>query len=143
MKKLIIVLLSICMCLSLTSCSLFESPAEAKRIGYGIVQQDNGIYFVEIDGIRYVSERIYTNSNGSRGRNSMSPAEKVPVTAFTLRGENKVYFIVGDLDEQYLEKYFTDNNTAYVFVMCFLLLSILISAFSGKKVQKVPIVRAD
>lgn len=113
-KKILLLTMLTCICFSFSSCNWFIDRPEAKRIGCSHIQYDRGIYFVEIDSVKYTPMSIYTNQSSMRvGRLSMKPVDGMLVTAFTLDGNNKVEFIAGDLDEKYLEDYFENNHSHF------------------------------
>lgn len=124
MKKLLF-LCCLVLCASLTSCKWLEIPANAEYIGTGYIQNDRGIYYVEINSIRYSPERIYTNSSNRHGKNMMDPVEGMKVTCFHLHGNPEVTFIVGEHSEEYLEEYFTTNETSTVIFAVILFLPII------------------
>lgn len=111
---------AICMLLCITSCNFFETPAKAKRIGCGQIQRNGEIYFVVIDSVEYIPNRVYTNNKSRDGRYAICPVEGMLVTAFTLRESKNAEFIAGDLTEQELEEYFTVNSTPGVIFLCVL-----------------------
>jgi len=120
MKKFLILCL-VGFCMSLTGCKSFEDPANAEYIGSGYLQYDKGIYYVEIDSVKYSPREIYTNKEALRGYNMMDPIEGLKVTCFRLHGKPQVEFIAGEQSKEYLEDYFTKNST--VGIICLLLLA--------------------
>ncbi len=110
MKKLFLIFMTLILTLtSLTSCSWLDTPANAKRIGSGLIKQENNTLFVEIDGIRYSPSYIYTN--GPSSKETTSPSVGMEVTLFTLYNKPTIEFISGNLSTEYLEQYFTINAT--------------------------------
>ena len=133
-RKFFIFVLSIWIVFGFTSCSWFDVPADARRIGCGYIQYDRGIYFVEIDSVKYNPSRVYANSSSRDGKNMMDPVDGMMVTCFTLQGNDKVEFIAGDLSEEYLEKYFWKNYTmAAIFGLLLLVCVILACIPDGKR----------
>ena len=110
MKKLFLIFMTLILTLtSLTSCSWLDTPANAKRIGSGLIKQENNTLFVEVDGVKYSPSYIYTN--GPSSKETTSPSVGMEVTLFTTHDTQTVMFIAGDLSEEYLEEYFTTNST--------------------------------
>ena len=131
-RKILIFLLSICICLGFASCKCLDIPVNAKRIGSGYIQYSHGIYFVELNSVRYHLEKIYTN-NSSNHIDMIDPVEGMNVTGFTIYKNNKVEFITGNIAEEYLEKYFSSNVTFVVFLTLILLyLNIIFYIKEGK-----------
>jgi len=130
------------LCISLTSCSWFDNPANAEYIGSGYIRLDKGLYYVEINSIRYSTERIYTNSSSRDGKNMMSPVEGMKVTCFRLHGNPKIEFIAGEHSKEYLENYFTTNSTFIVIIAVIMLLCIVGITFA-KHTEKIHIVHCD
>lgn len=141
MKKFLF-LCCLILCVSLTSCKWFDSPANAEYIGTGYICHDKGNYYVEIDSIRYSPERIYTNSSSRDGKNMMSPVEGMKVTCFRLHGNPDVEFIAGEHSEEYLEDYFTTNVTFAVVIGAIIILCIIGILFA-KNTQKIRIIHCD
>lgn len=132
------------LCISLTSCSWFDNPANAEYIGSGYIRNDRGIYYVEINSIRYSPHRIYTNSSSRDGKNTMAPVEGMKVTCFRLHGNPKIEFIAGEHSEEYLDDYFTTNATFVVVLLVIMILCISITGITfGKNTQKVHIIHDD
>ncbi len=113
MKTKIFILLALASFL-LTSCHCFDNPANAERIGSGHIQYEKGIYFVEINSIRYVPDKIYANTSSRDGKNRTEAVEGMLVTCFRLHGNPQVEFIIGDRSKEYLEDYFTTNSTLII-----------------------------
>ena len=89
-------------CMSFTSCTLFENPAHAHRIGVGYIQNYEGLYFVEIDSVKYgIVEKLYTDISDYSAKKMTKPVEGLEITAFTLGESSKVNFVVGDVSEEY------------------------------------------
>ena len=110
MRQTFLILLTLLLSLTVfTSCSCFDNPANAKRLGSGYVQQENNALFVEVDGVKYSPLYVYTN--GPSKKETTPPTEGMIVTLFTTHDTQTVMFIAGDLSEEYLEEYFTTNST--------------------------------
>lgn len=123
-RKNFIFVLSICMCLGLTSCGKIldwcEEPANAKIIGAGYIQEyqeHQGDYFVEIDSVKYIPDFIYFTRRPFLGNWGMPPLPGIKVTCFNVYNSNDVRFIIGDVDEEYLENYFTYFSVAKMFLI--------------------------
>ena len=124
-RKTFMLLMLVCLSFCLTSCSWFENPANAERIGSGYIQYDKELYYVEIDSVRYSPDRIYTNSSSRDGKNMMDPVNGMEVTCFRIHGKSHVEFIAGNQTEEYLEDYFTTNSTAIVILCVILVLCVI------------------
>ena len=137
-KKFLALVMLISAGVALTSCSWFETPANAERLGTGYIQYDKGVYFVEIDSLCFVPDFVYANSSGRDGKNRMDAVDGMLVTCFRLHGNQQVDFIAGDHSEEYLETYFTTNYTLvviFVVILGLLLLAVLLSALKRKVVH--------
>ena len=128
-RKTFMLLMLVCLSFCLTSCRWFENPANAERIGSGYIQYDKGLYYVEIDSVRYSPDRIYTNSSSRDGKNMMDPVNGMEVTCFRIHGKSHVEFIAGNQTEEYLEDYFTTNSTAIVVLCVILVLCVIYGVF--------------
>ncbi len=88
MKKLVFMLMA-ALSVALTSCSWLDSkPIEPDIIGTGNVQYDavEGIWFTEIDSIRYIVTRVTipnTNQRLAGPIQEIAPVEGMYVTLFT------------------------------------------------------------
>lgn len=123
----------ICICLCFVSCKWFEEPAEVERIGVGRIQSEHGIFFVEMDSVRYSLNRVYANSLTHGGRDIIKPADGLLVTYFTVNKNSQIQFIAGDLSEEYLEEYFTENFTALAIIMFFLVCSLVYYLYDASR----------
>ena len=123
-------------CIAFTSCTLFDEPANAHRIGSGHVQYDQGLYFVEIDSIKYATIKIYPNNADPVANNMIEPINSLEVTAFTLYKNNDVKFITGNIPEEDIEKLFTRNNTPIAIMFFIFMCMFTISIFEQKKSKK-------
>lgn len=128
-RKTFMLLMLVCLSFCLTGCRWFENPANAERIGSGYIQYDKGLYYVEIDSVRYSPDRIYTNSSSRDGKNMMDPVNGMEVTCFRIHGKSHVEFIAGNQTEEYLEDYFTTNSTAIVVLCVILVLCVIYGVF--------------
>jgi hypothetical protein len=129
MKKILFFIVLIFATLINTSCSKFDHPAKAKRIGCGQVQQQNNIHFVEIDGIRYSLSELY--SNRCKLKEKTKPIEGSIVTCFTLYNAEKFEFIAGDVSEEYLEEYFSTNDSFVIIITVIATISVALILFIG------------
>jgi len=129
MKKFLILCL-VGFCMSLTGCKSSEYPANAEYIGSGYIQYDKGIYYVEIDSVKYSPREIYTNKKALRGYNMMAPVEGLKVTCFRRHGKPQVEFIAGEQSKEYLEDNFKTHPTVGI---------IVISIFAATAIVLVPI----
>lgn len=134
MKKIFMILLLVPASLWISSCS---NPANVKIVGFGNVQNDAGLYVVEVNNVKYAPDRIYTGMSNTRfGKETMPPVEGMKVTCFTMNLEPAVYFIAGEYEEAYLEEYFTKDFTVLI-IFCFVLflfcIVLLILGISSKK----------
>ena len=112
MKRIFLIfIVLVCKSFIMVSCSCFDNPANAERIGDGYIQYNEGIYFVEVDNVKYTSTSVYTDTIGDI-KTSIKPIEGMIVTCFRLHGDPEVNFIVGIHSEEYLEEYFTTNSAA-------------------------------
>ncbi len=93
--------------LLLAGCSWLERPANIKILGVGTIENDNGLFVVQIGSTKYAPDAVYTNASTRDGKVKMRPIEGMSVTAFTVHNSPKVEFIVGHPDRQYLEEYFS------------------------------------
>ena len=137
MKKLFLLMLIACMT---GGCSWFDIPANAKLIGSGYIQKEKGLYFVEIDSLRYATDYIYTGTSNRAGKGWIEPVEGMLITCFTLYDDDRVQFIVGERSEEYLEEYFDSNATIWVILGCLLLCAFLCNLIPDKKRK---VVQAD
>ena len=129
MKKLFLIFMtSILTLTSLTSCSWLDTPANAKRIGSGYVQQENNALFVEVDGVKYSPSYIYTN--GPSKKETTPPTEGMLVTLFTTHDTQTVKFIAGDLSQEYLEEYCAINLICGRFILIFVFAFITFCGFT-------------
>ena len=122
MKKILIFMVLVMTSLCITSCSWFDVPAEAKRVGCGHIYNDNGLLVVEIDGVKYAPTYIYTGKSTRDGKTTLDPVDGMEVTVFYAYGQNTLKYIVGNRTEEYLEEYFSQN---YTFGVIFLIVIIL------------------
>jgi len=104
----------------------WDRPAEAKRIGYGCVQYDKGVYFVEIDSVRYAPTNFY--AKGSNALFLLEPEESLKVTCFCLHGDNEIICILGDCSEEFLNELFYADLTpvALIFLIPTIVVAILV-----------------
>lgn len=116
MKRFIIFITLVLAVFSFTSCSWFDAPANARRVGSGFVQADKGLLFVEIDGTKYSPDYIYTGSATRDGLTRMEPVIGMQVTVFYMFEQTTPTFIAGDRTEEYLEKSFSENYTFWVII---------------------------
>ncbi len=114
MKRCIIFIILVLAIFSITSCSWFDAPANAKKIGCGYIQNDSGMLFVEIDGTKYSPDYIYTGNSTRDGLTRMEPVTGMQVTVFYVFEQTTPTFIAGDRTEEYLEKHFSENYTFLV-----------------------------
>lgn len=134
MKKFLIFMVLVMTSLCITSCSWFDNPAEAKRVGCGHIQNDRGLLIVEIDGVKYAPTSIYTGKSTRDGKTTIDPIEGMEVTVFYAYGEYKPKFIAGNRSEEYLEDYFSGNSTlAVVFLIVIILCFISCFIPEGKR----------
>ena len=122
--------------IAFTSCTLFNEPTNAHRIGSEHIQYDHGLYFVEIDSIKYATIKIYPNNADPVANNMIEPTNSLEVTAFTLYKNNDVKFIAGNIPEEDIEKLFTRNNTPIAIIFFIFIYIFTISIFKQKKSQK-------
>ena len=111
MKKFLIFITLVIAMFSFTSCSWFDAPANARRVGSGFVQADKGLLFVEVDGVKYHPERVFTNTVGRHGAQRMDPVVGMQITVFYTSSYDTPRFIAGDKSEEYLEEFFSHNYT--------------------------------
>ncbi len=111
MKKFLILFSLVSAIFSFASCSCFDIPANAKKIGTGYVKSDKGELFVEIDSVKYTPVSVYTGSITRGVRNKMEPVIGMQVTVFYVYERNTPAFIVGDLTEEVLEGHFSENRS--------------------------------
>ena len=134
MKKFLIFMVLVMTSLCITSCSWFDNPAEAKRVGCGHIKNDGGLLIVEIDGVKYAPTSIYTGKSTRDGKTTIDPIEGMEVTVFYADGEYKPKFIAGNRSEEYLEDYFSGNSTlAVVFLIVIILCFICCFIPEGKR----------
>ena len=129
MKKILFFIALIFATLINTSCSKFDHPANATRIGSGEIQQQNNVHFVEIDGIRYSLTELYNNR--CKLKEKTKPTEGSIVTCFTLNDTKKFEFIAGDLSEEYLEEYFSSNDSFVIIITIIAIMSVALILFVG------------
>ena len=125
MKKFLIFMVLVMTSLCITSCSWFDNPAEAKRVGCGHIQNDRGLLIVEIDGVKYAPTSIYTGKSTRDGKTTVGPVDGMEVTVFYAYGQNSPMYIVGNQTEEYLEEYFSGNYTMAVIFFTIIVLFII------------------
>ena len=125
MKKIFTFFSLVLTSLLLVGCSWFESPANVQLLGVGTIENDNGLLVVEIDSTKYAPDAVYANVSTRDGKVKMHPVEGMSVTAFKVRNNPQVKFIVGNLDREYLEEYFTANYTLAAIAGLILLIGIV------------------
>ena len=71
----------------ISSCSWFDNSANVKIVGYSNIQNDAGLFVVEVDGIKYAPDLIYTNESTIAGKRTTPPAESMRITCFTMNSK--------------------------------------------------------
>ena len=99
----------ICLSCSITSCcQQANKPADVivERIGSGHIHLDGDVLFVEIDATRYASDEIYTGKIKDEEMETINPVDGMLITCFSLSSADEVLFVIGDRNQEYLEKHF-------------------------------------
>ena len=126
MKKFLILFTLVSAILSFTSCSCFDIPANAKKIGTGYVKSDKGELFVEIDSVKYTPVSVYTGSITRGVRTKMEPVIGMQVTVLYVHELDTPTFIAGDLTEEVLEEQFSENHSFRVIFGALILAGMII-----------------
>lgn len=87
-------------------------------LGVTTVQQENSNFFVEMNGVRYVCNRVYTGkcSHSNAGQYMQSfkitaePSLGLTVTCFKPKKHSVTNFIVGDYTPKELTEFFEENS---------------------------------
>ena len=141
MKKLVfsLLMLSVVLSMTLTSCSCFNSdPIEPKILGTGSCLYDdvNGLYFVDVDSNRY----IITDVVVSRTQN-VKPVAGMTVTVFVSSRQAGVQAVTGIRTVEDIEAIYRKNET-YLVVILFLFFICIIGIGASRK-RELPVVDAD
>ena len=116
MKKIIcflLVLTSLC----LTGCSWFKRPADIEIIGVGIIQNDNGLLFIEMGSEKYTPNYVYAVNYAAAENFRIDPFEGLIVTTYTYADNpSKVNFIAGRQNKEYIEECLF-NEYKYKFIL--------------------------
>ncbi len=118
---------------SLASCKGLERRPDVGLIGCGYIKYDQGIYYVEIDSVKYSPNRIYTNVSTRDGKTMMTPVDGMQITCFRLNDNPKVEFIVGEQSQEYLEHYFAKNYTFLIMFIGGIILAVVICLLISNK----------
>ena len=133
MKQFLISIALVLASFSLTGCNWLELPAEVTKVGCGYVQQDCGLYIVEIDGVKYAPSIVYTDKQ--HNRTTISPNVGMLVTVCYTKADTPPKFIVGDQSEEFLEKYFAEDLTLTV-ILFVLFVSSIVTVFRSENKNK-------
>lgn len=116
-----------------------DDPANVRIIGAGCIQQQNGVYFIEIDSVRYAcGDNVYVVEDriGSDVTNVCKVVENQNVTVFQMRNSIKPEFIVGNHSKFYLDKLFS-RNLVWTFLPVLLVALIISMVFIFRRCDDV------
>lgn len=133
MKRFLFFIMVLFISFGTTSCECFEDVPDIKKVGIGYIQDDSGLMFVEIDGVKYHPQSIYTDRINRAGKGNMSPVKGMEVTVFYTDESSEPQFIAGDKSVEYLENFFTENYTIVVIFVTLFVISMLIMAIPTEK----------
>ena len=133
MKRFLFFIMSLFISFGATSCECFEDVPDIKKVGTGYIQDDSDLMFVEIDGVKYHPQSIYTDKVKGAGKGNMSPVKGMEVTVFYTDESSEPCFIAGDKSVEYLKNFFTKNYTIVVIFVTLFIISMLIMAIPNEK----------
>lgn len=136
MKKIIMFML---LAISLAGCSCFDSDPKITIIGYGQIQNDRGLLFVEIDSMRYAVNRVHTGEHTRDGEISINATDGAYVTCFKRDDALKPEFVLGHLSLKEVQTLCHRNYTGtalFLFLAIFVLVLATTLNFANNIAEK-------
>ena len=111
---------------------------ESKPIVVGVekIQNQEGVLLVEIDSLSYVPQYVLVKNCSFVGYECIPPVEKMVVTCFKTTNHGQVQFMVGENNEQQVERFFHKNYTLPIIIFLLFVIVALINCYEQVRSKK-------